>query len=265
MTDHAKYEEQICALLDGELSEGEEAELRAHLNECEECRAFLAAMQAVYGASARDLPEAPGTLVSDVMAKVRAEAGAKKRGKVVRFPLKSLAAAAAAALVLWAGARSLPMFRAKSAAPAAESAGMTSAVSADAVSAEPEAKAAGAAVAGETGGAVLFSAESREEAPEAAAAPEEIAENESFMAPQAPAPANARDAGAPAEITIRGTQVLLDGEDVTLDELAAHLEEMTDVSLVCDGADDGTETAVRELLAERNIQVILDKPADTGE
>ena len=127
MTDHTVFEERICAMLDGELSDGEAAELRAHLDECPECRAFLDAMKAVYGLSAKELPEAPPELSKNVMERVRTEAGAAAdhpRGRVIRFPFRSLAAAAAAALVLWAGARSLPAFRAKSAAPQAAAAGL---------------------------------------------------------------------------------------------------------------------------------------------
>ena len=99
MTDHTVFEERICAMLDGELSDGEAAELRAHLDECPECRAFLDAMKAVYGLSAKELPEAPPELSKNVMERVRTEAGAAAdhpRGRVIRFPFRSLAAAAAA-------------------------------------------------------------------------------------------------------------------------------------------------------------------------
>ena len=76
MTDHTVFEERICAMLDGELSDGEAAELRAHLDECPECRAFLDAMKAVYGLSAKDLPDAPPELSQDGVGRVRADAGA---------------------------------------------------------------------------------------------------------------------------------------------------------------------------------------------
>ena len=41
MTDHGYYEELITAGLDGELSEDQARELRAHLETCERCRHLL--------------------------------------------------------------------------------------------------------------------------------------------------------------------------------------------------------------------------------
>ncbi len=105
MTDHGYFEELITAGLDGELSEDEARELRAHLESCERCRNFRSAMEAVYGLADRDLPEAPGELKENVMAAVRAAAPKKKKGRIIAFPLRSVAVAAAAALVLWAGVR----------------------------------------------------------------------------------------------------------------------------------------------------------------
>lgn len=105
MTDHGYYEELITAGLDGELSENQARELRAHLETCERCRNFRAAMEAVYGLTDRDLPEPPARVKENVMAAVRAAAPEKKKGKIIAFPLRSLAVAAAAAVVLWAGVR----------------------------------------------------------------------------------------------------------------------------------------------------------------
>ena len=105
MTDHGYYEELITAGLDGELSEDQARELRAHLETCERCRNFRAAMEAVHGLTDRDLPEPPARVKKNVMAAVRAAAPEKKKGKIIDFPLRSLAVAAAAAVVLWAGVR----------------------------------------------------------------------------------------------------------------------------------------------------------------
>ncbi len=100
------YEELICASLDGELTPDEERALREHLETCEDCRAFLASMEAVSGAAARGLPEPPADLADRVMAAVRAES-AKPKKKIVPFPrwARAGALAAAAALVIWAGFR----------------------------------------------------------------------------------------------------------------------------------------------------------------
>ena len=114
MADHGYYEELITAELDGELTPDQEAELRAHLCECERCRAFREAVAAVEGLSTRHLPEPPAELTANVMAAVRAQAkDKKKKGKILAFPGRSLAVAAAAALVLWVGFRAADVFRPK--------------------------------------------------------------------------------------------------------------------------------------------------------
>ena len=114
MADHGYFEELICAELDGELTPAQAEELRAHLAECERCRNFREAMAAVEGVPARYLPEPPAQLAADVMAHIRAQKRqTKKKGKLLPFPGRSLAAAAAAALVLWAGARATNLFSPK--------------------------------------------------------------------------------------------------------------------------------------------------------
>ena len=252
MTDHTVFEERICAMLDGELSDGEAAELRAHLDECPECRAFLDAMKAVYGLSAKELPEAPPELSKNVMERVRAEAGAAAdhpRSRVIRFPFRSLAAAAAAALVLWAGARSLPAFRAKSAAPQAAAAGLAQesavvsaeeaedeAVEEEAVSSEPEAY-------GAVNGSMLFDSENPLSAPAAEAAPEE----------------ERSTSRAVPTVTVHGTALLWNGEPLTLSELEDELSGAGDfpdgVALALEEPDPETENAVRALLGALNIPV----------
>ena len=236
MTDHAVYEEQICAMLDGELSEAEEASLRAHLNECEECRAFLAAMEAVHGLAARDLPEAPAELTKNVMARVRAEAAPeKKTGKIRHFPFKPLAAAAAAAVVLWAGARIVPAFRPKGMSAAAPASGEIQAYSAVAAEEAPEAPQMD--MGATTNGALYGAAESAATAEfDAAAVPVEE---------------------APPTLTIRGTEVLLDGEPVPLTELEDRLKETNaadlGVELDFDEAAEETVGAIMDLLDELQI------------
>jgi|GEM_PF-981112 len=113
MTDHAYFEDLIMAAVDGEITPGEEAELRAHLESCETCRAFMETMKAVTGVSARDLPPAPEGFAQGVMEAVRAAAPQKKKNVLKAFPLRPLALAAAAAVVLWVGVRLAPAFAPK--------------------------------------------------------------------------------------------------------------------------------------------------------
>ena len=261
MTDHTVFEEQICALLDGELSDGEAAALRAHLDECPDCRAFLEAMKAVYGLSAKDLPNAPSELSKNVMERVRAEAAAgRSRGRVIRFPFRSLAAAAAAALVLWAGARTLPAFRAKSAASSVAAAGVAQ------ESALPPAEESSAESYveldddleprgyGAVNGSALFDASAEDSAglfaeslPSAPALAPEAAEEEAAASPSVPT------------VTVRGSELLWNGEPLTLGELEDRLngtEDLPDgVELELEVPDPDTESAVRALLEALNIPV----------
>ena len=251
MTDHEVFEEQICALLDGELSAEDEAALRSHLEECGECRAFLSSMEVIAGLAAKDLPEAPPDLAGNVMARVRAEAGAsRRRKKVFRFPYRSVAVAAAAAAVLWAGARALPVFRDKGAgSPAAGGAAQTfsaSSVTADTAAeeaSEPE-EATGAMVFGTVNGA-LFA--------DAGEAGDSLAEADTAREPSAPA------AAVPVSVSLRGAEIFLDGKPVTLETLAERLDggpaRTAGAELLCEEADPETEAAVRELLARLEIPV----------
>ena len=140
MADHGYFEELITAELDGELTPEQRAELDEHLAGCEQCRTFRDALSAVEGTAARHLPEPPAEFTANVMAAVRAQAKQKKKGKLLPFPGRSLAAAAAAALVLWAGVRAVNVFRPKgSAAPmAAVASGAEAAYEAAPAPMEPE-------------------------------------------------------------------------------------------------------------------------------
>ncbi|MBQ3277009.1 MAG: zf-HC2 domain-containing protein [Oscillospiraceae bacterium] len=143
MEDCRYFEELISARLDGELTEQEEIALRAHLEECENCRAYRDALRAVTGAEA-DLPAPPAELTGRIMDAVRREAAPGKTEKIVplRRYLRPAALAAAAALVIWAGWRTLgPKGSAKTAAaPMAPMAAvsMAAADSAEAEEAAPE-------------------------------------------------------------------------------------------------------------------------------
>ena len=69
MADHGFFEELICAGLDGELTAEQQAALDAHLAECEQCRAFRDALEAVEGVSTPPLGFAPE---HDIMSSSRA-------------------------------------------------------------------------------------------------------------------------------------------------------------------------------------------------
>ena len=137
MADCGYFEELISAQLDGELTEREEEALRAHLEECENCRAYRDALRAVTGAEA-DLPAPPAELTGRIMDAVRREAAPKKTAKIVPFPryLRTAALAAAAALVIWAGFRVVSPKGAMSAAPAAAPQVAMSMAAADSAKAE---------------------------------------------------------------------------------------------------------------------------------
>lgn len=137
----SEYEALISAMLDGELSREEESALHTHLKTCERCRNYLALMRAIQGAAEADAPDPPADLSGRIMASVRAAAPQKKKkGRILGIPVRSLALAAAAAVVLLAGWSGSRLLRAKGSAP-----GETALMSAASVPAveEPEAPEAG--------------------------------------------------------------------------------------------------------------------------
>ena len=76
MSDCERYEELISALLDGQLSEKEKAEVRVHMAECPQCRAMYEAFAAVGAALAAE--DVPDTLHDGIMAKIHTAEKAKK-------------------------------------------------------------------------------------------------------------------------------------------------------------------------------------------
>ena len=97
MNECDRFAELISALIDGELSAEEEAELRAHMAQCPDCAAMYEAFSAVGDAlRAQDVPD---TLHDGIMAKVRAaEAAGRTQRILVR--LRPILAAAACLIVL---------------------------------------------------------------------------------------------------------------------------------------------------------------------
>ena len=94
-----RYEIMISALLDGELSERDKAELSAHIAGCERCGALAAAFAAASGAFSEGLEEPPEDLHGAIMERVGA--AAKVRRSQTRFMrLRPIIAAAACVAVV---------------------------------------------------------------------------------------------------------------------------------------------------------------------
>ncbi len=99
--DCEQVQERISLLLDGALSEAEEAAVRAHLQECADCRRFHEALAAFSDALRGDQPAPPETLHENVMAALRREA-IKRRHTRLRRVLLSAAAVLALVVALQA-------------------------------------------------------------------------------------------------------------------------------------------------------------------
>ncbi len=97
MTDCEKYIELMSAMLDGELSVEQEAELRAHIAECDDCRRVYNAFKGISGALSEELATPPDTLAKGVMFKIKNQKKTEKRFAFGRFT----ALAACLALVLF--------------------------------------------------------------------------------------------------------------------------------------------------------------------
>lgn len=100
MSDCGAFEEKISALIDGELSEKEEAELFEHMAQCQSCRDTFAAFAEISSAMCDD-EEPPEDLHGRIMTAVKNE---EHPAKKTRSPLLSLLyTAAIVALVLLCG------------------------------------------------------------------------------------------------------------------------------------------------------------------
>ena len=99
--DCEQVQERISLLLDGALSEAEEAAVRAHLHECADCRRFHEALAEFSDALRGDQPAPPETLHENVMAALRREA-IKRRHTRLRRVLLSAAAVLALVVALQA-------------------------------------------------------------------------------------------------------------------------------------------------------------------
>ena len=122
-----EYAPALSAFVDGELSDAERAEVLAHLETCEGCRAYLAELSAMHAALGEmEEYDAPEGFADGVMARLHESAAPKKHRTAW------LASAACAAIVIFAvGGPLRGQFGAKSAADnaAPETAMMTMAES----------------------------------------------------------------------------------------------------------------------------------------
>lgn len=95
MNDCKRYQEMICCLIDGELSQKDAEALMAHIALCPECKATYEAFSAVSAAVADDLEEVPDALHERIMAGVRRSATYEKNKRSRDRRFKSIIAAAA--------------------------------------------------------------------------------------------------------------------------------------------------------------------------
>jgi len=104
MTDCEKFMEQISALVDAELSNGEEAAVLAHIAECPDCAAVYEAFTAI----AKCLPQMtvtpPDNLKDSIMLKIKDEARKSRKPKLSFLRYAGLAAVFA--LVIFAAVNS---------------------------------------------------------------------------------------------------------------------------------------------------------------
>ena len=107
MNFHDDYKAVLSALLDGELSDSERSEVLAHLDSCEECRAYLAELTALRDALGEIEPvDTPDGFAAGVLARLHEEETSKT---VKKFnPRKRYGALAACAAVVVLAAAVLP-------------------------------------------------------------------------------------------------------------------------------------------------------------
>lgn len=119
MTECEKIQEKLSEMLDGELSEADEAEVRAHIAHCPDCAALYAAFSALSEAAAEP-EDVPDELHGAVMDRVRrAEKAVKFQKNFQRWRPIVLAAACLVVLVGTVLSVNRGLFAAKSAAPSA--------------------------------------------------------------------------------------------------------------------------------------------------
>lgn len=98
-----QFNEMISALIDGALDEGQEAELRAHMEACPSCKSLYEAFSELSEAMSGELVAPPESLVQGIMFKIGIEEQkkTKKRSRIGSFT----AVAACLALILMGASR----------------------------------------------------------------------------------------------------------------------------------------------------------------
>ena len=99
------YQELISRLIDGDLSESEQADVRAHVESCPECAALYEAFSSLSGHLSCDLAEPPESLRENVMADVRRE-----KLRAVKHPSRAVWTAAACLAVVLLAAFAAPRY-----------------------------------------------------------------------------------------------------------------------------------------------------------
>ena len=97
------YQELISGLLDGELTEQEEAALSDHLQTCPECAAMYKAFKELSAVMQEDMEEVPESLCMNVMAELRRAEIVKKNRR--KSAVKAVFATAACAVLVVAAGR----------------------------------------------------------------------------------------------------------------------------------------------------------------
>ncbi len=101
MSDCQKYIEMISAMVDGELTAEQEAELRTHIDRCWECAKVYDAFMGISDVLADDMVAPPETLAKGIMYKINLN---KKGGASRRFAVGRFTAIAACLVLVLFGA-----------------------------------------------------------------------------------------------------------------------------------------------------------------